>query len=303
MTLVVGYAPDGKSSATIDLAAMFARSAGTTIVVACVVPAAPLPGMAKVDAEYRKFTIDQAKAALDSARARMPADIDATYVVHEARSVSSGLLAVASAHEAELIVLGSSTAGVFGHIALGSVTSRLLYSSHVAVALAPRGFRSNGTVARVTAAYDGSPDQDELVLAAAAVAALVGASLRLAAFAVRTPPPYSQTLGNEGDGPVVAEWIAEVERDTADALERVQKLPDVPDKLDSIVGYGRDWDEALDDVQWQANDVLAVGSSTSGPVARVFLGSRAAKIVRSSPVPVVVVPRAAAERVLDRVDP
>ena len=41
-------------------------------------------------------------------------------------------------------------------------------------------------------------------------------------------------------------------------------------------------------------DVLVVGSSSIGPVARVFLGSRAAKIVRHSPVPVVVVPRGAA---------
>jgi nucleotide-binding universal stress UspA family protein len=40
--------------------------------------------------------------------------------------------------------------------------------------------------------------------------------------------------------------------------------------------------------------VLVVGSSSIGPVARVFLGSRASKIVRNSPVPVVLVPRGAA---------
>jgi Universal stress protein family len=41
--------------------------------------------------------------------------------------------------------------------------------------------------------------------------------------------------------------------------------------------------------------VLVVGSSAVGPIARVFLGSRASKIVRSSPVPVVAAPRGAAE--------
>ena len=41
-----------------------------------------------------------------------------------------------------MIVVGTSSAGVFGHISLGSVTNRLLHSSPVAVALAPRGFRS-----------------------------------------------------------------------------------------------------------------------------------------------------------------
>ena len=41
--------------------------------------------------------------------------------------------------------------------------------------------------------------------------------------------------------------------------------------------------------------MLMIGSSESGPIARVFLGSRAAKIVRHSPVPVLVVPRGAAK--------
>ena len=46
-------------------------------------------------------------------------------------------------------------------------------------------------------------------------------------------------------------------------------------------------------------DVLVVGSSAIGPVARVFLGSRATKIVQHSPVPVVVVPRGAAAELAD----
>ena len=58
-----------------------------------------------------------------------------------------------------------------------------------------------------------------------------------------------------------------------------------------MIGRGSSWDEAIDDVEWEDGDVLLVGSSSVGPVARVFLGSRAAKIVRNSPVPVVVVPR------------
>ena len=62
----------------------------------------------------------------------------------------------------------------------------------------------------------------------------------------------------------------------------------------SVVGRGENWEEALEDVEWADGDVLVVGSSSIGPVARVFLGSRAAKIVRHSPVPVVVVPRGAA---------
>ena len=41
--------------------------------------------------------------------------------------------------------------------------------------------------------------------------------------------------------------------------------------------------------------MLVIGSSDAGPLARVFLGSRAAKIIRHSPVPVLTFPRRAAE--------
>jgi nucleotide-binding universal stress UspA family protein len=57
------------------------------------------------------------------------------------------------------------------------------------------------------------------------------------------------------------------------------------------------WTEALEDATWMDGDVLVVGSSMTGPAARVFLGSRASKILRHSPVPVVLVPRSTADEV------
>jgi nucleotide-binding universal stress UspA family protein len=62
----------------------------------------------------------------------------------------------------------------------------------------------------------------------------------------------------------------------------------------SHVAAGADWAGALAAGNWLPGDLLVVGSSRHGPLARVFLGSTATKIVRASPVPVVVVPRGAA---------
>ena len=56
----------------------------------------------------------------------------------------------------------------------------------------------------------------------------------------------------------------------------------------------------MEDIEWQDGEVLVVGSSSVGPRARVFLGSRASKIARQSPVPVVVVPRGAAAEVAEQ---
>jgi nucleotide-binding universal stress UspA family protein len=74
-------------------------------------------------------------------------------------------------------------------------------------------------------------------------------------------------------------------------LDDVRELPVLPRDCEAVVGEGEDWAEALEDVEWSGGDVLVVGSSSIGPLARVFLGSRATKIVRNAPVPVAVVPR------------
>jgi nucleotide-binding universal stress UspA family protein len=276
MTFVVGYAPDGRGRAVLELASMLARTGDSDLVVVSVVPRPWLPGPGRVDAEYQAALEDTARAALDEARARM--SVDASYVVHHARSTPAGLLEVAEEHDASMIVLGSAEAGVLGQVALGSVSSRLLHSSPIPVALAPRGFRCRGRcpVRRVTAAFGGT--DHTLVAAAGRVAARVGAELRVVAFAVRPHAPIEAGVGQFGEDAIVTQWTDDV----VGALDR-----------EVVVGRGETWEEALDDIEWADGDVLVVGSSSVGPIARVFLGSRAAKIVRHSPVPVVVVPREA----------
>ena len=294
MTMVVGFAPDGRGRAVLHLAAMLARSAGDELVVCAVVPLPWPPSPARVDAEYRAHLDATANAALEQARARLPSDVPATYVVHHARSAPAGLLEVAERHDAGLIVGGSSAAGGAGQVSLGSGTSRLLHSSPVPVALAPRGFRArrDARVERVTAAYGGGGD--DLVVAAGAVAGRVGAALRLASFAVGPRPPDTSGVGTSPEHAMIEQWTEEVRQAARGALEQVGDLPAAPAELEAVIGYGETWDEALEDVEWDDGDVLVVGSSSIGPLARVFLGSRAAKIVRHTPVPVVVVPRGAA---------
>ena len=134
MTMIVGYAPDERGKTALHLASMLARSAGDELVVCSVVPAPWVPGMARIDAEYRKQLDEIADQALEVARRNLPGDVPARFVRHSARSAPAGLLELAKQYDAGMIVLGSSSAGVFGHIALGSVTDRLVHSSPVAIA-------------------------------------------------------------------------------------------------------------------------------------------------------------------------
>ena len=263
MTLVVGYAPNGRGAAVLHLAGMLARSARDDLVVCAVVPSPWPPAPAEIDSEYRRFLDAMARAALERARERLPGDVAAASLVHHARSAPAGLLEVAERREAAMIVVGTS-----GHPAIGSVTARLLHGSPVPVALAPHGFRSRpgARVERVTAAFGGSKG---LVDAASAVAARLGAPLRIASFAVAAHAPLAAALVERG----------------------VQEIETVAGQAPAVVGPGASWEEAIDDVEWRDGDVLVVGSSSTAPPARVFLGSRASRIIRHSPVPVVVVPR------------
>jgi len=296
MTMIVGYAPEERGKAALHLAAMLARSADEDLVVASVVPAPWIPGMAKVDAEYREYLDQAADDALDRAREILPGDVAVSYVTHSSRSAPVGLLELAEEHGANLIVLGSSSHGSYGHVALGSVTDRLVHSSPVSLALAPRGFRcgASQTVTRATAAYGGSEAADDLVVAAATVAARTGATLRIASFAVWARPAYTTRLGTDPEDDVLAEWNVTMEQSATKAVAAVEGLDPAP-PVETVVGQGASWAEAIEDITWQEGDVLVVGSSELGPVAQVFLGSRATKILRHSPVPVLVIPRARAE--------
>ena len=64
----------------------------------------------------------------------------------------------------------------------------------------------------------------------------------------------------------------------------------IPD-VDVVMGTGTEWRDAVDDIAWEPGDMLLLGSGAAGPLAQVFLGTAASKILRHAPVPVMIVPR------------
>jgi len=288
VTIVVGYPPNRRDKSVLSLAALLARSSGEDIVVSTVAPTPWPPGVVREDTAYQSQIDDMTESALAQARADLPSDVPATFTTVKARSTPTGLMEAAEQHQAALIAVGSSAAGLFGHIALSSVADRLLHSSPIPVALAPRGFRAAdiGKVTRITVAYTGSEQSDLLLRAAGDLARRFGVAIRLASFGVQHAPPMTARFRTES-ADVVEEWKANIQAAARRVLDG--------DEPNVVIGQGSDWEMALNDIDWDDGELLVIGSSESGPVARVFLGSRAAKIIRHTPVPVVIVPRDAAE--------
>lgn len=298
--MLIGYEPDQGGRAALDLGAQLARSAGEDAVAVTVVPAPwPVPSMARVDGEFADWASQHGAAAGDQAReyvAAAAADVKFEAVAASGKSVPSTLVRVARERGADVLVIGSSSDGRHGRIAVGSTATHLLHSSPIPVALAPRGYRVGaGTkVARVTCSFAATPEAAAVLRLAATVASRVGADLRVATFGVRGRTMFPPEVGLRAEDDVLAAWRSQAGDAQEEALRVLREADVLPPVTTSVMGTGPNWTDALEDLDWQDAEVLVIGSSHEGPLGRLFLGSRAAKIVRHSPVPVIVVPVEAA---------
>ncbi|SDL88360.1 universal stress protein [Microbacterium azadirachtae] len=298
MSVLVGVDTGRRSESVLALAAQLANSLQTDLVVAAVVASAWPPSRASVDHEWREHHHAAADLVLDHAASVFGGQVKARYLVHEASSARRGLLELAEQEAPDALVLGSSAQGETGRIALGAVSEALLHASPVPVAIAPVGYRAglDSRIVRLTAGYGGTEAAEDLVLGAATVAARAGGALRIASFAVR---PEAETgilsgAGGRAEDPVLIEWVEQIRRHASAIIDEVEELDPRPRFDDAVIGVGGSWAAAIDDIGWGEGELLVVGSSSLNPIARVFLGSHGVKIVRNSPVPALVVPRAAA---------
>src|SRR5918998_4074949 len=274
----------------LSLGGMLARTGDVTLTVCVVVPQTwDHPSPARVDAEYAAFLNQYAEDAIAEAREFLDDTVRAEYT--STSSASEGLIATATETDAALVALGSARHGPLGRITVGGIANEMLHVSPVPVALAPRGYRpsSDARLRRVTCAFSGSTQSRSAFDAAVQLSSRHDVPLRLTTFVVRDRQMYPSQVGYDAERLVEEQWRAQAEEAQESALATLSG--DVV--VEAGVVSGRDWEDALDSLPWEEGEVLVIGSSQLGPVARVFLGSNSVKIVRSSPVPVLVIPRGA----------
>jgi nucleotide-binding universal stress UspA family protein len=289
MTIVVGLAPGERGHAAARLGVLLANASGEDLLVAAVTPT-PWPANPQ-DEEFRVTQEHLAKQALDRARDVVPTGIPASYVIHAARSIATGLIEIVHKAATSVVVLGSSARGVVGLVSLGGVAERILHSLETPVCIAPAGFDSHPTarLTRITVGF-GRADHDSGLLRAAAVRAdELGLRLRVACFAARPATAEGGSIVRSAEALVVEEWTDQLRSDIAKALRAAGSDPT---RVETVIGRGATLGEAVQAVPWDPGDLLVIGASTSA-VSRFLLGSHASKIVRSSPAPVLVLARSA----------
>ncbi len=291
MTIIAGFSSSRQGPAPINLAAQIARTTGDKVIAAAVIERPWPPKTDPVENEYLRYVGAQAAQSIERAVSELPGGLDVSTVIHQSTSIPTGLIELAAVHEADLVVVGSSSRGLLGRVGLGSVTERLVHTASVPVAIAPRGYPSDSVpIRRLTAAYGGEADINGLVAAVAERAKSWSVSLRIVSFTVRPVRMFAGSIEPSAEELVVAQWSRRTIDDIDRQLKAVRERIPVSD-VDVVVGSGHDWREAVEAVSWDPGDMLVLGSGAAGPVAQVFLGSAASKILRHAPVPVMIVPR------------
>lgn len=291
MTILAAFSASRHSSAPLNLAIQLARTTGEQVIAAAVVERVWPPREDPVEGEYLAYVRAQATQALQRAIAVLPVDLDVTPVVHESSSIPTGLIELADAYRATVVSVGSSSSGMIGRVALGSVTERLVHTARVPVVFAPRGYtQTDNSIRRLTAAYGGEADVNGLIPATAELAAAWKAKLRIVSFTVRNTAAFAGTIETSAEELVVQQWSRRTIAEITKQLNAIRDQMAVPD-VDVVVGAGHDWNAAVQSIGWENGDLLVLGSGAAAPSAQVFLGSAAGKILRRSPVPVMIAPR------------
>lgn len=202
-------------------------------------------------------------------------------------SPARALHELADEEHADLIVLGSCHRGLRLRAMLGGTAERLLHGSPCPVAVAPRGYRDQGSAPprRVVVGYRDEAEADMALLTARSIGRETGADVTaVIAFNALAYAPMSPVM------PAYNSWTedarATVGADTADHLAELLDGETVPTRIvegDATAVLRRSADDA---------DLLVMGSRAYGPIRRVIIGSVAHRLLADGVLcPVLITPR------------
>lgn len=284
MHLTVGYLATPTGDDGVALAAALARTFGADVDVVLVVRE-ELPDGHPGRAQYQKLLIARGQEWIAKAVAALTgaaASVRAHVLVGE--SFAETLLQFAETHHSDLIVVGGARDGFFGGHVIGPVSSSLLHSSTIPVALAPRGYADDApeTLKAITAAVPSKAGDDNPLPFAITLASAASLPMRMVSLV------SSENLAEADDLKELRQTQIEAAQQNLAVAARA--LPDSPD-IESLVAEGMTLESALKKLNWEDTDVLVVGSSRFAAPKRIFLGTTASRILAGTDAPVIVVPR------------
>lgn len=282
MRYVVGYSANARGHDAVNLAVSLARGRGAALDLVVAIPeVSPFSAAHAPKAGFETLLHEQARAWLDEALALVPADVPAEGHVRRGGSDAQTLMDACAEFQADMLIIGATSNGLFKRFTIGSVARALLHAATVPVALAPHGYHRREALTRISCGLGARPGADELLDYAVSMASNRDVPLRVVSLL---------TL-DDGGSPDVAEAArSHAGNRVSAALPGGDAGVHVAAKADVVVAQGRSIEEAVDRLDWEDGEVLVIGSSRLARSRAIFLGSTANRILRALPVPMIVVP-------------
>ena len=280
MRYVVGYTPDRRGAEAIALAAAIARTQDAQLDLVHV-----LDNPRPEDAGYPERGVQQilagnAKVWLEEALALLPPDVPVQTHLHYAESFAEGLIEIAREVDAELIVIGAAKRGILKHFSIGTVANTLLHASPVPVALAPSGYESPLSISRFTCTIGGREGARELLNVAIDASSRRHVPLRLVSLVA-----VDESQAKDASQVQLAKSNTRIDELMATAAMSADT------EVTAVVAQGSTLEDAIENLPWNDDEVVLIGSSRLAKGRSLFLGRTAYKMLHELPVPMVVVPR------------
>lgn len=284
-SVIIGVDGSARSADAIALGALLEPVMGSPRMLYAH-PFGDLQGLLGED-EYEQLVREVAENSARQARGQFLSDGAPHLTLVADRSPASALQAAAENQDVAAIIVGSSHRGTVGRVLPGGVAQRLLSGAPCPVAVAPAGFAARQPLglATIGVGFDGSPEGDEALRTATALAranrgplAVIAVHERLAFGHIPIAVTRAAVSVNEQLKTELADRLGGAVADTG-LGEAVTAHLHEGDPASVLVAESADL------------GLLVVGSRGYGPVGSVLLGSVATKLMREASCPVMIVPR------------
>jgi nucleotide-binding universal stress UspA family protein len=167
------------------------------------------------------------------------------------------------------------------------MASALLHTSHIPVAMAPTGYRCEGPVGRVTTMFGRRTGATDVIAVGLETARERQIPLRLVSLVMLDEP---DTTAPDDTAEINMAVINEVHGEATGRL--AAEASDMVDAgtATTVIATGRTVTDALTELDWADDEIVLVASSRLATHGHLFLGKTATKMMRTTPVPVIVVP-------------
>ena len=287
--ILVGYVATDYGRDALNLGISLARQGQAELHVVIVAPQDIVySGIYPHDRGYSSILEEQLGQWLREGLDGVPEDISAVGHVVAGDSEAQALVKAAQELDCAMVVVGAREGGVLSRFRVGSVASALLHSSPVPVALAPHGHQSELGVTRLSCMFGSKPGAGDVIGLSVEAARRREIPIRLVSLLL-----VGQLDDDEIDEDTRALNLGVLRSVTEYGNGRLGELAQemvASGAATTQVVAGRTVERAIEDLDWEDGEIAVVGSSRLASRGRMFLGATAAKMLRSIPVPMVVVP-------------